>query len=218
MRLFEVTEYVKDGLRFVRDGKEPHVARPAGCPLDVRLHPRIIEVVEKQPDQEGSVYRLDTASIDFMPGLLLLKPEVSAREQQALVRVETAGGVGGKAYLTGNVLEERMNQGRVSKRPSTFPPLGVQPFCTDDELARLRNGVDILDVLLLMNPGSNFCVRRTGELEGAPPVLSIRWVPWNKDRPPLMIDSREQPRDEGGRWSGQALAAAAGVREPAACA
>jgi hypothetical protein len=30
-------------------------------------------------------------------------------------------------------------------------------------------------VLLHMKPGSSFCIRRTGELEGAQPVLAVSW-------------------------------------------
>jgi hypothetical protein len=174
MRCFEVTEYVKVGLRVVRGG-EPHVWRPEGCPLDIRLHPKTIQVIEEEDDPEGTVLRLERMTLDFAPNMLLMRAPVSDQDQQVLVHVQTAGGVGGKAYLTANVLQEAMERGHVTKRPSAFPSLGVQAFCTDEELARIRDGVEILDVLLLMNPGANFCVRRTGSLEGAPPVLSVRW-------------------------------------------
>lgn len=193
MNLYEVVEEVKRGLRIIRGDGEPRVVKPDGCPFDIRLHPRIIEVIEKAQDPEGTEYRLVTASIDSAPGLLLLKPQVSDREQQAFVYIGTAGGHGGSAWLTANVLAENMDRGRVSKRPGAFPSMGVQAFCDDETLARVRNGVEILDVLLLLNPGSNPCVRRDGELEGAPEVLSIRWSPWPKPR--LTIDHQtKQPQ------------------------
>jgi hypothetical protein len=212
MHLCEVTEYATYGLSFTCTGTEPIINRPAGCPFDIRFHPRVVEHLMKQSG-EGLPFRIGTASVDFHPGLLLLKPEVSSpsdrrgpiridttagtfysNDQQLLLRLGTAGGVGGKAYLTANVLEEKMDQGRVSKHPSPFPSLGVQPLCTDEELARLQKGVEAIDLLLLMNPGANFCVRRTGGLEGAPPVLAVKWSPWERSRPPLMIDHPMEKR------------------------
>jgi hypothetical protein len=174
MHLYEIAERVKYGIPIVRDG-EPRLQRPVGCPQDIRLHPKLIAVIE---DTDPAVeLRLERASPDFAPhNLLLLKsPAHGHRDRQVLVHVITAGGVGGKAYLTANVLEEQMDRGWVRRRPRSFPPIGVQPFCTDEELARIREGVDILDVMLLMNPGANFCIRRTGNLEGAQPVLPVRW-------------------------------------------
>jgi hypothetical protein len=178
MRLFEVTEYVKYGMRYTRDG-EPRVPLPHGCSMDIRLHPRVIEVIERELDPPEIPLALKHVSFQLAGNnLMLLKPPLpdSEDDDKALVRVATAGGVGGKVYLTANVMKETEERGRVSKRPSEFPSLGVQPFCTEEALARVRDGVDFLDVIILMEkPGANFCVRRTGGLEGAPPVLSVRW-------------------------------------------
>jgi hypothetical protein len=176
MELFEITEGIRSGIRIVRDG-EPHLHRPSGCPLDIRLHPQLIGVIE-EVDKEGPGLRLARATLDFAPNnLLLLKKAMpqGAVQQQVLVYIGTAGGVGGKAYLTANVFEEQIDQGRVRKRPSSFPSLGVQALCTDEELARVRAGVDILDVIVILNPGANCCIRRSGALEGAHRLLTVRW-------------------------------------------
>jgi hypothetical protein len=190
MRLFQVTEYVKYGMRISR-GEEPRIPLPPACPMDIRLHPRVIEAIERvNPPPEVQLVAKHMSFQLAANNLMILKPPMPDEDDddKALVHIATAGGVGGKAYLTANVLREAEDhRGRVSKRPSEFPSLGVQPFCTEEELARVRDGVEILDIVLLMKPGANFCVRRTGGLEGAPPVLSVRW---NGKR--LSIDNPEK--------------------------
>lgn len=206
MRLYEVTEYVKYGMRYTRDG-EPRIPLPDGCSMDIRLHPRVIKVIEKEVDPPDLPLALKHVSFQLAGNnLMLLNAPVQDEDDdsKALVRVATAGGVGGKVYLTANVLKETEDMGRVSKRPSEFPPLGVTPLCTEEELTRVRGGVDFLDVIILMEKiGANFCVRRTGGLEGAPPVLSVRW---NGSR--LSIDDPEKQAHSEKRQA-RALGAAA---------
>jgi hypothetical protein len=197
MRLFQVTEYVKYGLRVARS-EEPRVLLPIGCTVDIRLHPRVLAVIERvNPPPEVQLVAKHMSFQLASNALMILRPPLPDEDDddQALVHVATAGGVGGKAYLTANVLKETDNGDCISKRPSDFPSLGVQPLCTDEELARVRGGVDILDVVLLMRPGANFCVRRTGGLEGAPPVLSVRW---NRTRR-LSVDGQEKTSHTGAR-------------------
>jgi hypothetical protein len=181
MRCFEVFERVRPGISVIRDGGEPRIAVPSGCGIDVRLHPRIIAVINSLQSKEAALFVGDhherqVSILLAANNLMILQPYTGQQDHLALVHVCTAGGVGGKAYLTANVLEEDEDQtGRVFKRPSTFPPRGVQHYVTEKELAQVRTGIEMLDILLMMRPGSNFCVRRTGDLEGAQSVLSIRW-------------------------------------------
>jgi hypothetical protein len=182
MRGFEVTERVRCGIKIFRDGSEPHIAKPLGCTRDIRLHPQLLDYIAGLRSKTAKLRLADSPykQITLSPvanDLILLSPYSGHRDNMALVHLCTAGGVGGKAYLTANVLEETQNErGEVSKRISAFPSLGVQAFCSDEELERLRAGVDMVDVLLQMRKGSNFCVRRTGELEGAQAVLTIKWT------------------------------------------
>jgi hypothetical protein len=182
MHLFEVTEDVRPGLKIIRGDGEPRIAVPDGCPFGMRLHNSIIDVINEEEDPPDTVLRLTKASLDIRSEAVVLRPETGP-ELTALVHVGTAGGVGGKAYMTGGVMQEKKERGWVRRQPSQFPPLGVQPFCTEDDLGRARTGMDILDVLLVMDPGAHFCINRTGDLddtcrpgESAPRVLSIRWA------------------------------------------
>jgi hypothetical protein len=176
MKLFSITETVQPGIRVIREeGIEPNIAVPEGCAFDLHLHPKIIAVITEETDPIGTVYRLERASIDFTSTLMLLKPEVQDQGREALAHVGTAGGVGGLAYLTDDLLVKVEEHGRINRCPDKFPPLGIQAFCMAEALNKARSGVEVLDVLLHMKPGSSFCIRRTGELEGAQPVLAVSW-------------------------------------------
>lgn len=194
MRGFEITETVSCGIPIVREG-EPHIAVPAGCAVDVRLHYKLLDFIASLKSDTAKLQigekrdRQFTLQQPAANNLLLLCPFSGLQDHRALVRLYTAGGVGGKVYLTANVLEETRNaRGHVSKRPSAFPPLGVQHFCDDEQLEKVRSGVDALDVLVVMGPGSNICIRRTGNLEGAQSVLSLRW-----NGAVMLIDGQPMP-------------------------
>lgn len=175
MKCYSITEDVQVGIPIVfEEGKDPNIQVPEGCAFDIHLHPKIVTAITEEEDPEGTAYRLISASIDFTSTLMLLKPEV-AQDRELLLHVGTAGGVGGYAYLTDDLLVKVEEHGRINRCPDKFPPLGIQAFCMSEALNKARSGVEVLDVLLHMKPGSSFCIRRTGELEGAQPVLAVSW-------------------------------------------
>lgn len=90
----------------------------------------------------------------------------------ALVLVETAPGINGRITFKGTSFEEKIDGSahRVRRRYSTeFPPPGIQVL----KEGKAPGGSRCL--LLRMMPSSSFRIERSGELEGAPGVLTVVW-------------------------------------------
>lgn len=173
MKCFQVTEHVRPGLFISRHG-EPHIPTPTGCALKIQLDKEIVEFVRTLPKDRGQP-RLQYAAVDFAREGLVLRRSTRRTERQALVRIETAGGVNGRVFLRANGYSESMERGWVRKDHDPFPPPGIQPLCTDEEVTRVNAGIEMLDLMCIMNPGSSFRIDRTGQLEGASPFLCVRW-------------------------------------------
>ena len=105
-----------------------------------------------------------------------VKGEKVVRERRhhmdALVLVETAPGIGGRISFKGTSFEEQVdgNAYRVRRKYSTtFPPPGVEV------LKEGRTSQGSRCFLLRMMPSSSFRMERSGDLDGAPGVLTVVW-------------------------------------------
>lgn len=188
MHCFQVADTIAAGLLVTRRRYEevppyrvptsvnvdPHIVTPPGCALQVLLDPELAEDEDVRAAPPGNLY-LTAADLKYKQGSLVLTRARLKGERQALVRIETAGGVFGKAFVTSNTYDENMERGHVRRVYHPFPSVGVQALCTPEELARIRNGLEFVDVLVLMQPGSSFRIKRTGKLEGAAPWMSVKW-------------------------------------------
>jgi len=171
MFLFSVTETVRPGIPIDRD-ETPSINVPAGCSAIVMLGRAIADTVERLPP---GVPWLKRAHVSLKEGVLVLNPEKHSTSAQALVHVGTAAGVRGKVFLRSSVRDEELVKGWVRPKHQVFPPVGVQPLCEQGVLEAVNTGVDMLDMLLIMNPGARFRIERTGRLEGASPLIFVRW-------------------------------------------
>lgn len=192
MHCYSLTEQVMTGIVITRasDGY-PHISTPEGCPFVLLLDKQLTDVVERIPpaievtladgrtvtqSTAGPLW-LDHADVGFEHGVFVLKTARVPGPGQALVRIETAGGDGGRVFLTGNAYDERFIKGRVKWCYRPFPPTGVNPLVESTFLERLRfEGAEMLDLFVIMSPGASFRIWRTGRLEGASPTLVVQWT------------------------------------------
>jgi hypothetical protein len=177
MQCFSLTERVRPGIIVNRE-EYPHIVAPEGCAVMVMLGQELTEFYEQLPP---GILRLKRAEVGFEQGVMVLKPARGAPSQQALVRVETMGGVEGKVTLTAEAYEEDLRQGRVKKLRHRFPPAGVLALCTDEQTKQHNTGCEVIDLFIVMNPGASFRIERTGQLtdqngESASPEMFIRWT------------------------------------------
>jgi hypothetical protein len=105
-----------------------------------------------------------------------LKVDRLVRERRhhpdALVLVETAPGVNGRITFKGTSFDEQVdgNAYRVRRKYSEeFPPPGIQI------LKEGRTSLGSRCLLLRMMPSSSFRMERSGDLDGAPGVLTVVW-------------------------------------------
>ena len=90
----------------------------------------------------------------------------------ALVLIETTPGVNGKITFKGTSFDEQVdgNAYRVRRKYSeAFPPPGIQV------LKEGRTELGSRCLLLRMMPSSSFRMERSGDLDGAPGVLTVVW-------------------------------------------
>ena len=97
-----------------------------------------------------------------------LVPERHPRDRQALVVVATSAGVGGELWLTSNCQEEYMEKGRVIRRS--------KPLEQAVGVTLLGSSAETNHKVLLLAPGASFKICRNGQLEGAPPELTVLWT------------------------------------------
>lgn len=207
MQCFSFTEQAVPFLRGVLDeDRDPVIPAPEGCDMSIVLgkeftrqltwgattypemrdfklgyipHNRISGLSERE--------RRVGVGVEMQLNTLVLKPAERHRsrrnKEQALVRVETAGGAGGKVKLTSNVFDEDLRGGRVIDTYRSFPSMGIQPLCTPEMLKRVNAGVEVLDLFILMNPGARFRIQRSGDLKDsaacgtdAKRFISVTWT------------------------------------------
>jgi hypothetical protein len=196
MRCFQVLEEVKAGIPVVTREEEAYLPTPAGCSMRMLLEPAITDFIKTLPEQK---VRLDDMRVEFGDGYILFKGRKmyrNLRDKQCLVHVVTAGGEGGKIRLTSNSYVAQLKGKRVpevQRAYNAFPDDGLITFCTPEELVRINDGVDYLDVLLVMHKGASFRIQRNGALEGASPWMSIQWTGEG-----IFMDNRDGRFDQNG--------------------
>jgi hypothetical protein len=185
MRCFTVTDRPVSGLYY---DMNPVPALAACRGFDVQLDPEFateIEVLTHLAWDEGklewpSKWALKWATLNQLKGRVVLQkqsPDLRRKNLQALVRLDTAAGIGGTVRLTSCLREEVMVQGRVVLKDQVFPPLGVAPLCDEATVRALREGVpDGLNVYVMMNPGSAVRIHLSGRLEDHPATLQVKWT------------------------------------------
>jgi len=205
MQCFSFAEQAVPFLRGVLDEeRDPVIHTPEGCDTSIVLGKefteRLSHAARTFPNMTGfrlgynggrsSAWRsrplteLDRrvgVSVELSMNTIILKPATRTpgrgrRHEQALVRVVTFGGAGGKVRLTSSVHEEEMRGSRVTETYHPFPSMGVKPLCTDAMLQQVNEGVEHLDLFVLMNAGSRFRLERTGALEGAKKYINVSWT------------------------------------------
>ena len=121
------------------------------------------------------------------------------RAEQALVRVETAAGEGGRVALLPRPRADFSN-GDPKRKYEEFPPNDVQFLGSAEDAAAAHQGLHPeMDALVLLNPGGQFYIERTGDLAGAPAIFVVTWVWRPKDKKGSLIVTpkfRRQPRPE----------------------
>jgi len=118
--------------------------------------------------------------------------------EQALVRVQTAAGEGGRVAILPRPRID-FSQGDINRKYEEFPPDGVQFLGSAEDAAAAHRGLHPeMDTLLLLDPGGQFYIERTGDLDGAPAVFVVAWVwkPRDKKGSLIMRPLRRQPRPE----------------------
>src|SRR5262245_36292419 len=136
----------------------------------IGIHQLTPEELEELMDMEEQAQdQLSLLYVDVEEGKLVRERTPSPK---ALVLVETSPGIGGRISFKSTAFDEVCNPGstRVWRRyREDFPPPGVQV------VAEGENGKKGKCLLVQMIPGSSFRIERTGELEGAPGVLTVAW-------------------------------------------
>ncbi len=200
MRCFQILEEVKQGIPvLIGKGEEGHICpylpTPAGCNMRLLLDPQITDFIKTIPEHP---VRLNDVNVEFGDGYIVFKGRKRygrLRDRQCLVHVVTAGGDGGKVCLTSNSYVAQLKNRKVPEVQrvyNAFPDDGILAFCTDEELERVNNGVDYLDVVLVMHKGASFRIQRNGALEGASPQM---FVHWNGEDLSLSLPRRYVARD-----------------------
>lgn len=196
MQCFSFTEQAVPFLHGVLDeDRDPVIVQPEGCGVSIVLgkefHQRLSRAATLFPTMKG--FRLGYnatraahipererrvgVEVDIQADTLVLKPGRRRRRfDSALVRIETAGGVNGKVWLSSSVHSEQMKGGRVVENYHPFPSMGIQPLCDAGTLERVNKGVEVLDLFVLLEPGARFRIHRTGSLEGAKRTISVYWT------------------------------------------
>jgi len=188
MHCFELGQTVQKGLLLQRD---PHayITTPEGSCATLVLAKDISDPADRIPKYIQSPLRLKFAEMEIGNGVIVLKRDYRRHQRHrhkvsALVRVHTAGGAGGVARLLASSFDEivlgRSPREEVGRNYHKFPPAGVHPFCDNEHLKKVREGVEILDVLMLMQPGAGFRIHRTGDLkdqfgESESAQIAVRW-------------------------------------------
>jgi len=192
MHLFTVTEKVVPGFH-LRQGREvdPDTNTPSGPKLahiSQPLYSAVIITLEYEmavclgtmglwdnPEREPVLL---TADVQFenARGLTSIDLGVGeSRNKQALVRVETAAGEGGRVALLPPPRVDFSN-GEIRRKYELDFPNGVQFLGSAEDAAAVHRGLHPeMDTLVLLNNRGHFRIERTGDLDGAPAVFVVTW-------------------------------------------
>jgi hypothetical protein len=113
------------------------------------------------------------------------RPDVQPEREQALIRVETMAGVGGRVALLPPV-RGNPSDSDVARKYHRFPPRWVQFLGSEEDAAAAHSGLNhAMDVLVILDHGGRFRIERTGGLRDqvghrAPAIFNVRWDGMNK--------------------------------------
>jgi hypothetical protein len=192
MHLFTVTEKVVPGFR-LRQGREvdPDTDTPSGPKLahiGQPLYSAVVITLEYEmavclgtmglwddPEKEPVLL---TADVQFENARGLTSIDLGVGKtsnKQALVRVETAAGEGGRVALLPPPRID-FSKGDINRKYEEFPPDGVQFLGSAADAAAAHQGLHPeMDALVLLNHRGHFRIERTGDLDGAPAVFVVAW-------------------------------------------
>ncbi len=188
MKAFEVLEGPFRGIRADFDRtKETNYLY--GIPIDPRVtnhlrkkqlrEPADLELVHKKRPRTIRVGRELVRLCWFDLAGDRIVPEADIQDRRAVVLVQTAPGLGGELHLFGNTVVERLDGlGQVWRDPAPFPPVGVRTAFEFEEDYGVRSHLWCKRWLVIMQPGASFRIRRSGQLNGAPPELVVTWTGW----------------------------------------
>lgn len=172
MKLYTVAEEAEKGI-LIRDTgiMECNPTLTVGDPGSqtcVPLGGELRQVFQVARDSGLKELRLWRAELSTHGALQFIK-ERNPRDSRALVYVSTECGDGGMLRYFANSYEEAMVRNRVVRQYDTFPPPGVEAVAVGTSNTKAPHG------LFIMSPGSSFRIERSGDLEGASPVLIVAW-------------------------------------------
>jgi hypothetical protein len=172
MKCFEVDEATKVGLRIARF-PEAHVPIRGATPL--LFDPKLAEFISEIPKELGEL-KVTNANLMLTDRSIRLAPEPPEwKDSKALVRVTTQTTVSGSLLLTAGAYAEEERDGKVVRLFLPFPPPGVKVVLGSTEPAQLYEGAIGFDLFIVMEPGAEFRITRSGDLQGASPELFVRW-------------------------------------------
>lgn len=169
---FHITEKACAGLPVERS-HTPQV-RLYGHP-SIQLEERLQQAIAEAPE---GIVRLMSTTILQVSEHVLLGPAPTGdwqkQETRALVLVTTQAGVGGRIALTTNCYQEEMNGDRVVRVYGQFPSIGIEVVGSINHSVNTEHFI-CYEALLVLRDGASFRIRRTGDLDGASPILIVCW-------------------------------------------
>lgn len=198
MFLFTVVDRVRRGLQINRENgaglENPSGCAMAGKPLVINLSPELTDFFDSIPlkhetlnEETGEMERqsvevfLTEADVTIKEGCLTLGAYRPTNSRQALVRLWT-NSPGGLVKLTSaGTKAVTLSHGKmVPSEWYPFPSFKMQALCNENVLKQVNEGVEQLDLFVLMDEGSRFRIERTGTLVDARgPIPPRMWVHWN---------------------------------------
>ena len=188
-----VTESVLKGFPVHRDERGSALAH---APSRMKIAPDLQEGIDKIPEKYW--VSIDQTMLDMTKEGVVLH-RCHKDDGLALVILTIQPGKGGKVWLTQTDPTCRLERGRVKHGLfQLLPATGVDLLC-EDTLARqiyAGDGLPVLDILLVMRPGAELRVSRSGNLSGADGVVRPRelYLYWDHNRFRHSLKMRGRPR------------------------
>jgi len=174
MKCYTIREEAHKGL-IVRDRNLAEEVDPSliiGAPdtmTQIPLGGELRHLFCKAAEFGWDTWHLLRADISTYGSMRLIRQR-SKRDSRALVHVETESGDNGSLCFLANSYDEELRHGHVRRCYHIFPSTGVEVVATGTSESGCPHG------LFIMCPGSSFRIERSGELEGASPVLIVVWT------------------------------------------
>jgi hypothetical protein len=185
MHLFTVGESILKGLRVQRSKTGPCLAQSEYSAVVLELGDDTLSFLKAHVP--GDIPPLEQAVVvtDKVQGLTTIQLEgyrsvATCEREQALVRVETMAGVGGRVALLPPVRGD-VRDGDAALKYHRFPPRWVQFLGSEEDAAAAHSGLNhAMDALVILDRGGRFRIERTGGLRdqynhSAPSIFNVRW-------------------------------------------